>query len=85
MLASSPVRTGEFMLMDTTPDGELTAWRNNERLLVDTEGLVLLSMPRTAGEYAYEYWSEWTAAGTTVGALVSDDEDRVWIRTFARR
>jgi len=77
--------TGEIMLMDTTPDGELTAWRNNERLLVDTEGLVLLSMRRTAGEYAYEYWSEWTAAGTTVGALVSDDEDRVWIRTFARR
>ena len=73
---------GHVVPMDMTPDGTLTAWRDNERLLIDTELRASVVLPRARG--SYEYWSEWTTAGTTVGALVNDEDDRTWIRTFSR-
>jgi len=73
---------GNVTAMNMTPDGELTAWRGTERLLVDAEHGLSVVLPRMGGRY--EYWSEWTTAGATVGALVSEEDDRPWIRTFSR-
>jgi hypothetical protein len=73
---------GDVTAMSMTPDGELTAWRGTERLLIDAESRDSVVLPRTEG--GYEYWSEWTTAGGTIGALVGDENDRTWIRTFSR-
>jgi hypothetical protein len=74
--------TGDVSTMNMTPDGDLTGWRGHERLLIDPEHRDLVVLPRTRG--GYEYWSEWTTAGNTIGALVSDQDDRTTIRTFSR-
>jgi hypothetical protein len=73
---------GHVAPMDMTPDGDLTAWRRNERLVIDAESRDSVVLPRTHG--SYEFWSEWTTAGGAIGALVSDENDRTWIRTFSR-
>jgi Zn-dependent protease with chaperone function len=73
---------GHVVTMDMTPDGDLTAWRGYERLVIDAESRDSVALPRVHG--SYEYWSEWTTAGGTIGALVSDEDDRTWIRTFSR-
>jgi hypothetical protein len=75
-------QAGHVVPMDMTPDGDLTAWRGYERLVIDAESRESVALPRTHG--SYEYWSEWTTAGGTIGALVSDEDDRTWIRTFSR-
>ena len=74
--------TGDVSTMSMTPDGDLTGWRGHERLLIDPEHRDQVVLPRTRG--GYEYWSEWTTAGSTIGALVSDQDDRTTIRTFSR-
>jgi len=74
--------TGDVSTMNMTPDGDLTGWRGHERLLIDPEHRDLVVLPRTRG--GYEYWSEWTTAGNTIGVLVSDQDDRTTIRTFSR-
>lgn len=73
---------GDVTAMSMTPDGMLTAWRGTERWLIDAEHQTSVALPRSRDPY--EYWSEWTTAGGTVGALVSDDDDRTTIRTFSR-
>jgi hypothetical protein len=74
--------TGDVSTMNMTPEGDLTGWRGNERLLIDAEHRAHVVLPRTRG--GYEYWSEWTTSGSTIGALVSDEDDRTTIRTFSR-
>ncbi len=74
--------TGDVSTMNMTPDGDLTGWGGNERFLIDAEHRDQVVLPRTRG--GYEYWSEWTTSGSTIGALVSDQDDRTTIRTFSR-
>ena len=42
--------TGEIVMMDTTPGGELVAWRGTERLLIDGERRALSVMPKIPGQ-----------------------------------
>jgi Zn-dependent protease with chaperone function len=72
---------GDVNPMHMTPDGKLVAWRGYERLLIDAEHRELVVLRKTRG--GYEYWSEWTTAGSTIGALVSDADERPLIRTFS--
>jgi Zn-dependent protease with chaperone function len=82
--ALTPVGTlaGDVTVMNMTSDGVLAAWRGTERLLIDAEHKMSVALPRSGDRY--EYWSEWTTADGTVGALVSDDDDRTTIRTFSQ-
>jgi len=73
---------GRVVPTDMTPTGEIVAWRDSDRLLIGSRPLAALVLPGTRDHY--EYWQEWTTAGRTIGALVSDEENRTSIRTFGR-
>jgi len=75
--------TGDVTMSEITPSGEIAAWRSSQRFLIDPERRSAVVLPRMGSRYTY--WMAWTSVESIVGSLVSDEDDRVWIRTFARQ